>query len=285
MEFSERFIFSEMDLNERTIISAYNWSSFNPKRHVIGDRSMYVNDMTQCKEKLILAAITDEQKEEAVNCFDYLKKKYLELRNIYYSAQSRCASSAVTGGSGFNVSRAQKANNVSHNREGDFWTWRESALDKALNRVNKLSDNWKTKRAIKSGDANALELLNQKLTDLKAKQEAMKAANKIKKLSFETWELSNNNAVIKNTEQRILEVSKKLQQVTKEVERESGITIVENVELDRLQMLFNGKPTSEIITDLKKNGFRWSPTNSAWQAFLTPNAKYKCAYICKTHNL
>ncbi len=315
MEFTQRFIFADTDLNAETINRAFYWTSFDPDKRVKTEREMYVSDMESCKEKLILAAKTDEQKEEAVKCFEYIKTKWLSLRNIYYSAQSRCASSAVTGGSGFNVSRANKANNVSHDREGEFWTWRENALNIALARVNRISDDWKAKGAIKSNDNNALELLNQKLADLKTLQNVMKIQNnlklrtveeflKIEGATLEAWNellscvkvwntnytfpsyyLTSNNGKIKGAKQRLLEVSKKQQAVTKEVARESGVTIVENVEADRLQMLFNGKPSVAIISDLKKNGFRWSPTNSAWQAFLTPNAKWKCENICKTHNL
>ena len=57
-------------------------------------------------------------------------------------------------------------------------------------------------------------------------------------------------------------------------EETKGVKIIHNTDLDRLQLLFDGKPAPEIISILKKNAFRWSPSNKAWQRQLTPNAIY-----------
>lgn len=50
--------------------------------------------------------------------------------------------------------------------------------------------------------------------------------------------------------------------------------VVENTEIMRLQIIFDGKPEPEVRSILKKNGFRWSPKNSCWQRQLTNNARY-----------
>lgn len=50
--------------------------------------------------------------------------------------------------------------------------------------------------------------------------------------------------------------------------------VVENTEIMRLQIIFDGKPEPEVRDILKKNGFRWSPKNSCWQRQLTNNARY-----------
>ena len=50
--------------------------------------------------------------------------------------------------------------------------------------------------------------------------------------------------------------------------------VVENTENMRLQLIFDGKPEPEVREILKKNGFRWAPSQSAWQRQLTNNAKY-----------
>lgn len=54
----------------------------------------------------------------------------------------------------------------------------------------------------------------------------------------------------------------------------NGVEIVENTRDDRLQLYFDGKPEQEMINNLKKNCFRWSPKNKAWQRQLTDNARY-----------
>lgn len=54
----------------------------------------------------------------------------------------------------------------------------------------------------------------------------------------------------------------------------NGITVIQNTELNRLQLIFDGKPSDEVREILKSNGFKWSPKNTAWQRQLTKNALY-----------
>jgi hypothetical protein len=50
--------------------------------------------------------------------------------------------------------------------------------------------------------------------------------------------------------------------------------VVENNEVMRIQLIFDGKPSEEIRNVLKHNGFRWSPRFSAWQRQLTLNGRH-----------
>ena len=45
----------------------------------------------------------------------------------------------------------------------------------------------------------------------------------------------------------------------------TGGEAVINLANNRLQLMFNGKPTDEQRADLKKNGFKWASTAKAWQ--------------------
>lgn len=55
-------------------------------------------------------------------------------------------------------------------------------------------------------------------------------------------------------------------------EREvAGVRIIKNTALDRVQLIFPGKPDPEMIANLKKSAFRWSPREGAWQRQLTRN--------------
>jgi len=53
-----------------------------------------------------------------------------------------------------------------------------------------------------------------------------------------------------------------------------SIEVIENSEVVRLQLIFEGKPEEETRTILKSNGFRWSPRYGAWQRLLNNNAKH-----------
>ena len=50
--------------------------------------------------------------------------------------------------------------------------------------------------------------------------------------------------------------------------------VIENTELMRIQIVFDGKPNEAIRNTLKANGFRWAPSQGAWQRQLTSNGKY-----------
>lgn len=51
-----------------------------------------------------------------------------------------------------------------------------------------------------------------------------------------------------------------------------GAEIVENRELDRVQIKFDGIPSEDCRNELKKSGFRWAPYYKVWQRKLTPAA-------------
>lgn len=161
------------------------------------------------------------------------------------------------------------------------------------------------KGIIKSGDEQAIEKLEEKLEDLKEKQEAMKAANKALRLKdtekgnetlkdmgysneqinllrepdfcgrigFPDYALQNNNANIRRIEGRIKDLKATKAKGTQETECKF-FKIVRNVEEMRLQLIFEGKPEPEVREVLKSNGFRWAPSQSAWQRHLNGNSEY-----------
>ena len=76
---------------------------------------------------------------------------------------------------------------------------------------------------------------------------------------------------IKNLRSAKIRIEK--QGVAKEVDLSNlYFKVVQNEEINRLQLIFEDKPCDEIRELLKKNGFRWSPKNNAWQRQLTDNA-------------
>lgn len=104
--------------------------------------------------------------------------------------------------------------------------------------------------------------------------------NYMGKGGYEGWQLSNNNAEIKRLEGRIRDVEAKLGRMesagdSAPVEREiNGVRIVEDLGDDRIRLIFDGKPAPDVISALKGRGFRWSPSNGAWQRQLTNNARW-----------
>lgn len=104
------------------------------------------------------------------------------------------------------------------------------------------------------------------------------------RIGIPAYSLQNNLANIKRIQGRIaeLEARERVKEVlraegeelTERNAREfKGGRLVENLELDRIQLLFPGKPSDTIRTLLKANGFRWAPSEGAWQRQLTNNAR------------
>lgn len=92
---------------------------------------------------------------------------------------------------------------------------------------------------------------------------------------FPAYELASIRGKIERTEQRLAELDRREQQAA---EPQAGTAfdggqVVRNVDLNRLQILFDAIPDADTRAALKQNGFRWSPKNQAWQRQLTDNAE------------
>lgn len=60
-----------------------------------------------------------------------------------------------------------------------------------------------------------------------------------------------------------------------------GGKIVLNKAIDRVQLVFDDRPTPEVITVLKGRAFRWSPREGAWQRQLTQNGVWAAEAVAK----
>ncbi len=52
------------------------------------------------------------------------------------------------------------------------------------------------------------------------------------------------------------------------------VKIVDNQECMQLQVFFDGKPEAETRSIMKSNGFKWAPSQGAWQRLSNENARY-----------
>ena len=152
-----------------------------------------------------------------------------------------------------------------------------------------------------SDDPAAIEKLEDKIARLEERQRLMVEANKLVRkndreglaelgfsdgsiellftpdfagrIGFADYQLTNNSANIRRLKERVKKLVKHSEDETTE-KRIGAVTIVDNVEDNRIQMFFTGKPREAIRTELKSHGFRWSPTNGCWQAYRGSNAMF-----------
>ena len=159
--------------------------------------------------------------------------------------------------------------------------------------------------AISSDDPKAIEKLTEKLQKCEELQTLMKKANAHykkygtvkgcegisdekaenldmsarsvhyhwEKQPFPSYHITNNGAEIRRIKKRIenLEANKNTEFVGWKF---NGGEAVINEDKNRLQLLFDEKPSKEQRETLKANGFRWAPSDAAWQRQLNHNAFY-----------
>lgn len=233
---------------------------------------------------------------EQLGVSDEGKAKFERLFLLSLAAKSRCISSMITGPANFPVARAEKANNRERKISDELLAYVErvrKAIDKQNNPQN---------YAISSDNENALQMLKDKLAKLVDAQEKMKLCNKIirdkqqmklerltavlgneaqaaeimkpdfcGRVGFAGFSLTNNNATIKATEQRIKELEAAANRKTREL-MIAGVRVVENAEENRIQFYFDGKPAAAVINLMKSHGFKWSPSQGCWQRLWNGNA-------------
>ena len=117
-------------------------------------------------------------------------------------------------------------------------------------------------------------LTNAKLAELGYTPEdiaKLRAPDFCGRIGYPAYALQNNNANIRRIRGRIAELKKRTENTPEGWEFDGGRVVVNTAE-NRLQIIFDGKPDADIRTELKGEGFRWAPSQGAWQRQLTDNA-------------
>ena len=98
------------------------------------------------------------------------------------------------------------------------------------------------------------------------------------RVGFPSYKLTNNNTNIHRMKQRLkcLQVHSN-DTTTKKII--GDISIIDNVELNRLQIIFPCKPDDNMRKALKSSGFRWCPSEGAWQRHRSTQASYLAKQI------
>lgn len=98
------------------------------------------------------------------------------------------------------------------------------------------------------------------------------------RLGFADYQMSNNNGRIRQIKQRISKLEQQSTHTTQEIEV-GDIRVIDNVEENRIQFFFPGKPSEQIRSAMKHNGFRWAPSAGAWQRQRSNWANYEAKDI------
>lgn len=267
-------------LNEEQARTAWSMNHMGAFRSDAQDYQAEVDEACSLADEA--AKRNPERKDEAYKIADRYARQLAEWYNKKYRIDSMCPSILISGGGNFPVGKKNKQNQAWDNHYKAM-----QKIESLKDRIRKIGTSAET---IKSDDDNAIEKLRAKLEALTKKQEAMKAENaKARKegrqAPFASYTLSNNSQNIRSVKKRIeqLEAQKGQETTQRQIEfMGESVMVIENVELMRLQLMFDGKPDDNIRAVLKKNGFRWSPKNGTWQRQLTQNALATLRWMIKS---
>lgn len=268
---------------EKMAVNACRMISMDPER-------MGKHICIECSEELneFLANIPEELRAE-------YEAKYLQKWREWLAALSRCYSVLVTGPARFNSRRHEKMNGYERAAKQRLKDWSEKVV-KRINRQERLTG-WAE-----------IERLQEKVDTLTCLQETMKAANKVcrstklsevekvdelvalgikeqdavmllhptqswQSVGFATYQLQNNLAKIKATQAAIERHKAMAEAEDKEIKFNGGRVVVCNSD-ERMRFYFDEIPSVEVRNLMKRNAFKWSPKNGAWQRQLTANCKF-----------
>jgi frataxin-like iron-binding protein CyaY len=155
-----------------------------------------------------------------------------------------------------------------------------SKLEKLEKYQQKIKDINKVVRNAKMSDSEIRECLREtyKLKDEEI-HELMNPIFSFEKRGFASYHQRSVATKIREAKKRIELLSSKTKKTDKEFEFEGG-TIELSFTDDRVRIHYDEIPSQEVRNTLKTYGYKWSPTNEAWQRKLTNEALWATGKIC-----
>lgn len=256
--------------------------------------------------------LTDDDWERVERIASAYAKNRADFTNEYNRISGSYPSWAIAGPAKYNVSKHEKKmralDGVFANQGANI----DPDNNEYLNKIRGILSN----ASIKATDSNAVGKLQAKYDGLKAELERGKQMNayfrKNKTLvgfpgisdeaakkfdaanasgdyfsrqPYAAYRLQNGNAELKRLQQRIDNLnaiktaSTSGEDASSKYPTAKGVTVQENAEQMRVQLRFEGKPDEETRGMLKSWGFRWSPSQGAWQRQLTGNGQYAAKQV------
>ena len=281
--------------------SMWSFSEYKPGSTTEEYKS-YVNEAYNLADEV--AAKDEKAGIRAYAVAERYSKRMAEYFNRDISINLMCPSVMICGPANFPVKKKNRQI-AAFDSNREFFNETQKLLDK----IKSISNGTEV---IKSSDEDCIERLEYKLETLKTLQDKMKAVNAalrkkdieegnldlmelgyteddikeirtpdiIGRIGYPAYRLQNNNQEIHRIEERINSLKTVKERGTTEEENE-GYTYKEDTELMRIQFIFDDKPDEETRAILKQYGFRWAPSQGAWQRQLTTNGQRSAKFVKK----
>lgn len=277
-----------LDHLQDSAIRAHYWTSFDPEKRGQQLIKDYNEQLSEDIKELEAAGIAPE----AISSY---KTRYESLFTSWLGAKSRTFSAMITGPANFPTRRHEKANRSEENHYTVFQEWRKRAKKAIIRKAqpektyNSELERYRAELAAMQRNHDLMKQGNKMIAAAKKQGknisgELMTLLN-ISKFNAEwamEWGfgLQNNNANMKRVEGMIKTLEQK-----ESMKEENPVTnytfeggrMVIDYNIDRIQIMFDTRPTSEELAVWKAKGlnsFNWSPSTGAWQRKITANALY-----------
>jgi hypothetical protein len=286
------------DIPEQTARAAHAGTSFVPGDRAGQERTGYADTLARDWANLAELATTDLKRQDLEREFARYREGYRRRYVAHLSSRSRIVSPMISGGSNFPVRRMEKRNAVADRRMEELIQFRPRALA-AIRKVLRPE-----LAPIMSGDQDAQVRLSDKIEKAEAAHERMKKVNRayeafvkdpatlpaaglteqeektvtlwkpefsFDRLPFPSYALQNPSANIRRMKERLGTVT--IAQATPPTTTQGAAARLEDCPAEnRVRLFYPGKPAVEIRTELKRNGFRWTPSLECWQAYRNPHS-------------
>jgi antirestriction protein ArdC len=299
--------FSIKDIPYDTAYRAHTGTSFSPEKRAESEQKSYLQFMDDVWEEQMKIAIKKDFLSVFEERFLRFRDGYLSRTLAYLRSRHGVFSSMIAGSSNFPVARMRKKNAIVDSKLTELVEYGKKYQNLFAKELQPV--------IIKTGSQTALsqlevklkkeeeqhqktldfnKIMRKKISDEQKKEELIKMGfsedfiSKTHKSGFTTlgsYVSTNASARIRNLKAQI-ELEKKLnikkEQGNKEKDFEGGIAVW-NYDINRFQLLFEGKPSEAIRTALKGGGlaFKWSPKEGAWQRQLNTFGQYNWNLLLK----
>lgn len=272
----------------------FSWSS-HPFEKMNEEHQKMMDAYREDAEKKLRAYGVEGVPEDVEEALTKLGEAYVHTKREEHRATGMAPGAYMVGPSNYH-GKHDKADAIRKNAY--------EALDKAKDRLESAIKRHSPNKPVQAGEQGASGKIQAKLQEREKLQERMKAANAVvrKKISdeekikllqgqgfsesqaqkllqpdflgrpgFPDFQLKNNLAEIKRLRDRLAQADKMANTAPGSYAFEGG-TIEDNADENRVQIVFDGKPSLEMRDKLKARGFRWAPSQGAWQRQRTPQA-------------
>lgn len=259
-------------INEELARWAHESHSFSDYKtgSATAEYNAQVAEVAELAEK-VKSSAPEEFHSEIDSLVSRYASRLAEWTNRRNRIESSCPSWFVSGPANYPMRKFEKQQAALKNCYDDL-----EKIEHIKARIKNFAN-----RPIMSGDESAIDRLTEKVEKLRKKREEMKQENAEarkagKTAPYGSYTLSNSLANLRTAEKRLEELKKAKETPTAAADdlKNEFCEVVRNTDIMRLQLIFSGKPDDETRNILKSNGFKWAPSQKAWQRQLNNNAVY-----------